>query len=65
MNLYLGLFELEEGSVVYVRKRRDDNLQDPNMDVVVAWITSSLSLRRVLVYYPRDQGFFQRGNAEI
>jgi len=37
-NLYLGLFELEEGSVVYVRKRRDDNLQDPNMDVVVAWI---------------------------
>ena len=35
---YLGLFELEEGSVIYVWKRRDDNLQDPKMDVVVAWL---------------------------
>ncbi|KIJ89475.1 hypothetical protein K443DRAFT_117939 [Laccaria amethystina LaAM-08-1] len=33
-----GLFELEEGSVIYVRKRRDDNLQDPKTDVVVAWV---------------------------
>ena len=35
---YLGLFLLEEGSIIYVQKRRDDNLQDPEMDVVVAWV---------------------------
>ena len=34
---YPGLFELEEGSVLYVRKRVENNLQDANLDVVVIW----------------------------
>lgn len=34
---YPGLFELEEGSVLYVRKRVENNLQDTNLDVVVIW----------------------------
>jgi len=34
---YPGLFELEEGSVLYVRKRIENNIQDPNLDVVVIW----------------------------
>jgi len=34
---YPGLFELEEGLVLYIRKRIENNIQDPNLDVVVIW----------------------------